>query len=105
MNNPFEQIEARLSNIETLLLDIKHDNKSAPVSSDQENFLTVKEAATFLRLSVPTIYTMTSRGQLPVIKRSKRCYFLKEDLINYLKQGRRKSNKEILIEADNYLGK
>jgi len=102
MNNPFEVIDARLSNIEDLLLDLRAKNKNTLSVPDQEEFLTVSEAAVFLRLSVPTIYTMISKGRIPVIKRSKRCYFLKVDLVNYLKQGRKKSNKEIALEADAY---
>jgi len=39
------------------------------------------------------------------MKRSKRLYFSKNDLIEYLKKGRRKSNDEIEEEASNYLKK
>lgn len=34
------------------------------------------------------------------MKRSKRCYFSKEDLVNYLKEGRKKTNKEMAATAD-----
>ena len=105
MSNPFEEIEARLANIENLLIDLKHNPGGAPPLPDPDEFLTVKEAATFLKLSVPTVYTLISKGQLPVMKRSQRCYFLKSDLVNYLKQGRKKTNAEIGQEADSYLTK
>jgi excisionase family DNA binding protein len=108
MSNPFEEIEARLSNIESLLLDIKHGARSTKITdpqSDSEEFLTVKDAAILLRLAVPTIYKLISRGEIPVMKRAKRCYFSKEDLVNYIKQGRKKTAGEISAAADIYLSK
>ena len=105
MQNPFEQIEARLSNIEALLLDIKHQPKEQASSTQQENeeLLTVEEAATFLRLSIPTIYGMISKGKIPVMKRSKRCYFSKVELLQYLKAGRKKTLDEIASAANDYI--
>src|SRR5438067_1951799 len=102
MNNPFELIEARLSNIETLLLDLKHQPKERELPEVDE-LLTVPDTAKFLRLSVPTVYGLISKGELPVMKRSKRCYFSKVELINYLKQGRKKTLAETAAEADEYL--
>lgn len=107
MNNPFEVIETRLSSIENLILDLK--NK--PVSSDQieesDQLLTVQEAASFLGLTVPTIYSKKSKGELPVCKPngSKKLYFSKQDLIQYVKAGQQKSNIEIKKEAEIYLSK
>ena len=103
MNNPFEVIEARLNSIETLLLDLKHTPQELGEQPETDELLTVQDTAKFLSLSVPTIYTLISRGELPVMKRSKRCYFSKVELINYLKQGRKKSFAETASEADNYL--
>ena len=105
MNNPFEVIEARLNNIETLLLDLKHTPKELGDQPETDELLTVQDTAKFLSLSVPTIYTLISKGELPVMKRSKRCYFSRVDLMNYLKQGRKKTLAERANEADTYLKK
>ena len=104
MINPFESIDARLSNIESLLLDLKHYPLS-PVqnSSDADDVLTVKEAAKFLTLSIPTIYGLISKGELPVMKRSKRCYFSKKELLSYLKEGRKKTVFETAKEAEEFI--
>jgi excisionase family DNA binding protein len=102
MNNPFEVIEARLNNIETLLLDIKHNPKEQGQQAETDELLTVQDAAKFLSLSVPTVYGLISKSELPVMKRSKRCYFSKVELIDYLKQGRRKTLAETAIEAERY---
>lgn len=68
--------------------------------SPQKELFTVPQAATFLSLSIPTIYGLIHKGEIPNMKQGKRCYFLKSDLMKYLEQGRRKSNAEIKKEAD-----
>jgi len=103
MNNPFEVIEARLNNIETLLLDLTHTPKEQGGQPETDEILTVQDAAKFLSLSVSTIYSLISKGELPVMKRSKRCYFSKVELINYLSQGRKKTLAETASEAEQYL--
>ncbi len=105
MTNPFETIEARLNNIEGLLLDLKHSEKETSTSDPVDKLLTVKDTAKFLSLSVPTVYSLISKGELPVMKRSKRCYFSQSDLIDYLKAGRKKTVSEIAADADEYLKK
>ena len=105
MINPFEYINTRLSMIETLLLDIKHQPKEGNSTEQTEQLLTVQEAADFLSLTVATIYSKVSRGELPVMKRSKRLYFSSIELMDYLKAGRKKTNAEIEAEAETYLKK
>jgi len=68
-----------------------------------EQFLTIQEAAQYLNLTVPTIYSKVSKGELPVMKRGKRLYFSSTELMDYLKEGRKKSNAEIEAEAEVYL--
>lgn len=58
-------------------------------ANDATELLTVQAAANFLHVKVPTIYGLISKGELPVMKRAKRCYFTKEDLIGYLRDGKR----------------
>lgn len=102
MNNPFEVIEARLSSIENLILDLKQPQKVEP-TEQPEQLLTVQEAAQFLNLTAPTIYSKVSKGELPVMKGSKRLYFSRAELLEYVKTGRKKSNAEIEAEAETYL--
>jgi excisionase family DNA binding protein len=103
MNNPFELIEARLSSIETLILDLKHKPKGVEPTEQPEQLLTVQEAAQFLNLTVPTIYSKVSRNELPFMKQGKRLYFSSTELMEYVKQGRKKTDAEIHAEAEAYL--
>lgn len=78
--------------------------RNEQLPTDQpEQLLTIQEAAEFLSLTVPTMYSKVSKGELPVMKRSKRLYFSRTELLEYLKDGRKKSNAEIEQEAKAYL--
>jgi excisionase family DNA binding protein len=103
MNNPFEVIEARLSSIENLILDLKHKPTKVEPTDQPEQLLTIQEAAEFLSLTVPTIYSKVNRKELPFMKRGKRLYFSSTELMEYVKAGRKKSNAEIEQEAKAYL--
>jgi len=93
------QLTHEVSEIKRLLLE--KSNEQSTEATDQ--LLTVHETAEFLNLAVPTIYTLVSRSELPVMKRSKRLYFSRIDLMSYLKQGRKKTLAETASEADAYL--
>ena len=65
--------------------------------------LNVQETASFLGLAVPTIYSKVSNRELLVSKRANRLYFSKKELVEYLKEGRQLTYREIEEEADAYL--
>ena len=85
------ELSNKLDNIERLLLA----NEKKQLSVQFEAPLTIQEASEILHLSVPTIYSKVSRGELPVMKRSKRLYFSRSELLKYIKHGRRKTIDEI----------
>lgn len=82
---------------------LKAVQNNNPTTEQPEQLLTIQEAAEFLSLTVPTMYSKVSKGELPVMKRSKRLYFSRTELLEYLKDGRKKSNAEIEAEAKAYL--
>lgn len=88
-----------VSELKRLLIEkCEHSTTDQP-----EQLLTVQEAAEFLSLTVSTMYSKASKGELPVMKRGKRLYFSRTELLEYLKEGRKKSNAEIEQEAEMYL--
>ncbi len=94
------QLFYKLKEIEQLLR-----LKSNESQIQRDELLTVQQAAEFLSLSVPTVYGLISKGAIPCMKRSKRVYFSKDELINYLKQGKKQTVSELAAEADRYLSK
>ena len=93
-----EELSEKLANIEKLLLSKANENQE-----EEDKLLNVQEAASLLCLSVPTVYGLVQRSEIPVCKRSKRLYFSKKELFNWIKSARRKTISEISSEADNYL--
>jgi excisionase family DNA binding protein len=89
--------------IETTLRKVLSQAKLQGPQQPTDELLTVQATAKFLSLSVPTVYGLISKGEIPVMKRSKRCYFSRVELINYLKQGRKNTLEEIAAERDKYL--
>lgn len=79
------------------------NNPSVTPHKETDQLLSVQEAAAFLNLSVPTIYGYVQRQEVPVSKRGKRLYFSRNELTDWVKEGRRKTLSEIEEEADNYL--
>jgi excisionase family DNA binding protein len=98
MTNPFEVIEARLSNIETLLIDLKFPSKSG-ADPTKDELLTIKQAAEILSISVPTVYGYVHFRQIPCMKRRGRLYFSKSELLAWVQSGKRSTLDEIKADA------
>ena len=96
-----KELSNKVDNLIQQLL-VQSKNEHLPES---DKLLNIQQAADFLSLSVPTIYSMVSKGTLPVMKCSKRLYFSQIELMEYLKSGRRKTASEIADQADEYLTK
>jgi len=63
-------------------------------------FLNLKEAAKYLNLANQTIYGLTSKNEIPFLKRGKKLYFKKSELENWINEGKRKSVAEIKKELE-----
>lgn len=74
-------------------------------NENKEAFLNVDEASDFLGLTKSTFYVKVSRREVPSIRRGKKLYFSTNDLTEYLKGGKRKTNEEIRANAQSYLKK
>lgn len=88
-----------VSEIKALLLKKSEQQPTQP----QDELLTIQQASELLNLSVPTLYSKCSKREISFMKRSKRLYFSRTEIIEYLKAGKRKSSAEIEAEADAYL--
>jgi hypothetical protein len=93
--------------LETIVINcvnscLKHN--TSPVSNLETNkILTIKPAAASIFITVPTLRLKVKNGEISCMKRGGKLYFSEADLLNYLKEGRRKTSKEIAEEADEYL--
>jgi excisionase family DNA binding protein len=87
MKNPFEQLEARLCNIESLLLDLKHQPKGANLSSQNpEKLLTRRQVCELLGITPPTLHQWTRSGAITAYKVGTRIRYKHIDVAETLKK-------------------
>ena len=82
---------------------IKSMNPSKP--SDEDVFVCIDETVKMVHLSKATIYGLTHRKEIPFHKRGKRLYFLKSEILDWIKSGKQESKSELELRADEYLSK
>ncbi len=101
MNNPFETIDERLSNIENLLNTIKNSpEKETPITKNR----TLRQAAEYCgNMPVPTFRKHLNAGHIAGSKPGKSWIFSQKDLDDFLGSFRRKTKIEIEAEAEDYI--
>lgn len=82
MENPFKVLDARLSNIESLLIDIKHPPKEN--NTNQEVLLTRTETCEFLQINSSTLFHWTNKGKVTAYGIANRRYYKKAELLECL---------------------
>ena len=100
MSNPFEIIEARLSNIENLLLDLKHPVKESEPLSDHIDKEVVKAMT---GQGDAWIYSKTYKGctdPLPFEKFGKRLVFSRKAIQEYIDQHTQRIPKPYEVISD-----
>lgn len=70
---------------------------------EKDEILSIKEASKLLNLSVPTLYGYVQRNAIPVSKKGKKLFFIKQDLINWIKECKKPQVNDVSI--DNLLKK
>tara|TARA_R110002167_G_scaffold312948_4_gene518640 strand:- start:5172 stop:5525 length:354 start_codon:yes stop_codon:yes gene_type:complete len=103
----FDQLPNAVTMLTKEVIELKRlliEKQEQTLTEQPEQLLTIDEVAELLHLTKPTVYSKHSKGELPgVCKRGKRLYFQRDIIINWVKDGRKKSNAEIEAEAEAYL--
>lgn len=89
-------LSLRVENIERLLKEIQNRSPEA----EDAGLMTIIEASKLIRLSVATIYSKVCRNEIPVSKQGKQLYFLRSELLDWIKAGRVKTISELQSEVD-----
>lgn len=80
--NPFESIDSRLQNIESMLLQLKPVQQEEP---SRKELKTRKEAAAFFDITLPTLHKWTQDGKIKGQRIGSRIRFYQSDLEKALK--------------------
>jgi predicted DNA-binding transcriptional regulator AlpA len=102
MQNPFSELDQRLTSIESILLELqaslsrpKVDASRLPINIDRVSALS--------NLAKPTIYGLVGAKKIPHAKQGKKLYFFEDEIIDWIRQGKRKTLTEIEAEAAAHL--
>jgi excisionase family DNA binding protein len=71
----------------------------------EKDVLNVDEAADLLNLAKQTVYSHTSKREIPHFKRGKKLYFKRAELLAWIDQSKRQTVAEMQTETDNYLSR
>ena len=83
----------KVESLESSIQDIKN-------TSDKDKLLDIEELAEFLGKSKVTIYRLKHDKKIPYIKQGNRIYFLKKDVMEWLKSNRRESKATTLRDVE-----
>lgn len=67
------------------------------------DILDIKQAATFLKLKITTLYEKTSRKLIPHFKKGNKLYFKRPELEQWIGKGKVKTQEELGSDAITYL--
>jgi excisionase family DNA binding protein len=98
----FTHLTNEVSEIKRLLLE-----KSNEQPTDPDRWFDLNEFCIYHpdKPSKPTVYGWVHSGLIPVHKGGKKLRFLKSEIDNWIKQGRKKTLAETASEAESYLKK
>lgn len=103
---PFEQTQRDVAELKQRFNDLFEflERKSEPQTEPQtETPIEINEVSRVIKKSVPTIYGYVHKNVIPHSKKGNRLYFFKSEIIEWLKEGRQKSNAELDQEVESYL--
>ena len=91
MNNPFENIDARLRNLEALTLEALSCLRTTATAAPEVGGIELAQQVT--RLSKPRLYALVSARGIPHAKRGNKLYFTRADLTAWVNAGKRGENE------------
>ncbi len=78
------------------------ENRNGEMVAETDEIGGIDLAIEVTGLAKPTIYGLVSERKIPHSKQGKRLYFSRQDLLEWIKNGKRKTQDEIADEAANF---
>lgn len=104
--NFFQAIELLLNEVKEIKDSLNYSNPEGmpipphkqlshiPIDIDEVSKLTLK--------SKSSIYRLSSKGEIPCYKHGKKLYFFRDEIIDYIRDGKKRSIADILAEAETF---
>ena len=78
------------------LKEFFRDGSMQKTADEKDEINGIELAVEITKLSKSTIYSLVSKRQIPHSKKGKRLYFSRTDLLEWIKNGKRKTKSELL---------
>jgi excisionase family DNA binding protein len=95
-NVPIDELIDRI--VERLASSNQVLNKSQE-ESDVKEYLSIEEASKLIGLAISTIYSLTHRNEIPHIKKGKKLWFKRSELLQWLDSGHVESQEDLEAKA------
>ena len=92
--NPFQQLFDMMRVLERKVDALTNQKATTKEQQIKDELMTVETAADYLRMSRSSIYQLTSRLEIPFMKKGKRLYFKKEELRQWIEEGSNKPSSQ-----------
>lgn len=99
-NNPFKTLNDKLDKLQYSFDELQTNSDSAILEPD---LLNVKQASTFLKQSEGTLYNNALKGTIPSYKKFGKRYFLKSELLDWIKKGKQKTKRQLAEDVNQKL--
>lgn len=86
-------------------LNLPNNSTSLLTDKTEDVYLNIIELSELIGLTRPTIYGHVHRKTIPFIKKGKMLRFSKKDILNWLQDGKSKSNSDLEAKVNDYLAK
>ena len=105
MNNPFNDIAELIKANNAEISEIKRLILTMNTTGTSEDIISIDEVVKLLKIAKPTIYALTSKNEIPFIKRegSRKLIFSRKALLEWVFEGQRKTVSETQNELNQYL--
>lgn len=87
----FECLPMVISSLAEEVKQIKAMLLETSTKDGADSILTIQETSEFLHVQKQTLYSYVSKGLIPHHKRAGRLYFLKNELIDWIKSGNKRA--------------
>ena len=83
--------------IELIQEGIAKSSLGQSVNNTPEKFIGITEASAFLQIAIPTIYNLTSKHEIPHLKKGKKLLFRLSELEKWMDEGQFGNRKETAL--------
>lgn len=108
MNNPIltqPSVEEMRQMLREELSTFLSNMPSSIGTNAPQELLNIAGATRFLNLSTSAIYSLVQRREIPHMKRARRLYFSKDELRNWVEEGRKPTQAVLQAAAEIHLAK